>query len=42
MNLAMEATTANGIKLIAVGKKYNFSKMLRFVATKNAGSMTPA
>jgi hypothetical protein len=41
MNLAMEATTVNGVKLIAVGYKYNSSKVLCFVATKNAGSTTP-
>jgi hypothetical protein len=38
MNLTLEATTSKGVKLIAVGYKYNSSKVLCFVATKNAGS----
>jgi hypothetical protein len=38
MNLAMEATTSKGVKLLAIGYKYNSSKLLCFVATKNAGS----
>ncbi len=38
MNLALEATTSKGVRLIAVGYKYNSSKVLCFVATKNAGS----
>jgi hypothetical protein len=38
MNLALEATTSKGVRLIAVGYKYNYSKVLCFVATKNAGS----
>jgi hypothetical protein len=40
MNLAMEATTSKGVKLLllAIGYKYNSSKVLCFVATKNAGS----
>jgi hypothetical protein len=38
MSLVMEATTAKGVKLIAVGYKYNSSKVLCFIATKNAGS----
>jgi len=41
MNLSLEATTSKGVKLIAVGYKYNSSKVLCFVATKNAGSTTP-
>jgi len=40
MNLALETTTAKGVRLIAVGYKYNSSKVLCFVATKNAGSTT--
>jgi hypothetical protein len=41
MSLVMEATTSKGVKLIAVGYKYNSSKVLCFVATKNAGSTLP-
>ncbi len=37
----MEATTSKGVKLIAVGYKHNSSKVLCFVAMKNAGSTTP-
>jgi hypothetical protein len=37
MNLTLEATTSKGVKLIAVGYKYNSFKVLCFVATKNAG-----
>jgi hypothetical protein len=38
MNLALEATTSRGVRLIAAGYKYNSSKVLCFVATKKAGS----
>jgi hypothetical protein len=38
MSLVLEATTAKGVKLIAVGYKYNSSKVLCFIATKNSGS----
>jgi hypothetical protein len=38
MSLLMEATTSKGVKLLAIGYKYNSSKVLCFVATKNAGS----
>jgi hypothetical protein len=38
MSLIMEATTSKGVKLLAIGYKYNSSKVLCFVATKNAGS----
>jgi predicted GTPase len=38
MNLTLEATTSKGVRLIAVGYKYNSSKVLCFVATKNVGS----
>jgi len=41
MNLAVEAPTTKGVQLIAVGYKYNSSKVLCFVATKNAGSTVP-
>ena len=41
MILSMQATTSKGVQLIAVGYKYNSSKVLCFVATKNAGSTTP-
>jgi len=41
MNLAMEAMTTKGVQLIAMGYKYNSSKVLCFVATKNAGSTVP-
>jgi len=41
MNLSMEATTSNGKKLIAVGYKYNSSKVLCFIATKNASLTMP-
>jgi hypothetical protein len=38
MNLAMEATTTTGVRLISMGYKYNYSKVLCYVATRNAGS----
>ncbi len=38
MSLLMEATTSKGVKLLAIGYKYNSSKVLCFVATKNSGS----
>ena len=41
MSLVLQATTAKGVKLVAVGYKYNSSKVLCFVATKNAGSTLP-
>jgi hypothetical protein len=41
MNLSLEAMTSKGVKLIVVGYKYNSSKVLCFVATKNAGPTTP-
>jgi hypothetical protein len=41
MSLVMESTTSKGVRLIAVGFKYNSSKVLCFVATKNAGSTLP-
>jgi hypothetical protein len=41
MSLVLEATTSKGVKHIAVGYKYNSSKVLCFVATKNAGSTLP-
>ncbi len=41
MSLVMGATTSEGVKLIAVGYKYNSSKVLCFVATKNTGSTLP-
>jgi len=37
MNLSMEAATSNGKMLIGMGYKYNSSKVLCFIATKNAG-----
>jgi len=39
MNLCMKDTTSKGVNLIDVGYKYNSSKVLCFVATKNAGLM---
>jgi hypothetical protein len=41
MSLLMEATTMKGVKLIAIGYKNNPSKVLCFIATKNAGSALP-
>jgi len=38
MNLALEATASREVRLIAVGYKYNSSKVLCFVATNKAGS----
>jgi hypothetical protein len=38
MSLLIEATTMKGVKLIAIGYKYNSSKVSCFIATKNAGS----
>jgi hypothetical protein len=38
MSLLMEATTSKGVKLLAIGYKYNLSKVLYFVATNNSGS----
>jgi len=38
MSLLMEATTLKGLNLIAIGYKYNSSKVLCFIATKNSGS----
>jgi hypothetical protein len=37
MNLTLEATTSKVVRLIAVGYKYNSSKVLCFVETKNEG-----
>ncbi len=39
--MVLGATTSKGVKLIAVGYKYNSSKVLCFVATKNVGSTLP-
>ncbi len=41
MSLVMESTTSKAVKLIAVGYKYYSSKVLCFVATRNAGSALP-
>jgi hypothetical protein len=40
-HLVLEAKTRKGIDLLAVGYKYNSSKVLCFVATKNAGPTLP-
>jgi hypothetical protein len=41
-SLVLESTTpAKGVKLLAIGYKYNSRKVLNFVATKNAGPTTP-
>ena len=39
--LVLECTTPSGVKLLAIGYKYNGKKILLFVATKNAGSTKP-
>jgi len=41
MSLCLQATTSKGVKLLALGYKYNSSKVLCFLATKNSGSTTP-
>jgi hypothetical protein len=38
MSLFMEVTISKGVKLLAIGCKYNSSKVLYFVATKNTSS----
>jgi hypothetical protein len=38
MNLTLEVMTSKEVKLIAIGYKYNSSKVFCIVATKNAGS----
>jgi len=40
-NLAMEATITKGVQLIAMGYKYNSSKVLCFVVTINTESTVP-
>jgi len=34
----LRATTTTGVRLISMGYKYNYSKVLCYVATRNAGS----
>jgi hypothetical protein len=41
MSMVMEGVTASGVKLLAIGYKYNLRKVLSFVATRGAGSTTP-
>jgi hypothetical protein len=41
LSLLMEAITMKGVKLITIGCKCNSSKVLCFIATKNAGSTLP-
>lgn len=38
MSLVMEGRTASGVEVLAIGYKYNSTKVLCFVATKDAGS----
>jgi hypothetical protein len=39
--LVMKATTSAGVDLLAIGYKYNSTKVLTFVATRDAGSTLP-
>jgi hypothetical protein len=41
MNLSMEAATTKGVKLFAMGYKYNPSTVLCFITTKHAGLTMP-
>jgi hypothetical protein len=39
--LVMKATTSDGVELLAIGYKYNSTKVLTFIATTESGSTVP-